>query len=189
MLNLFERARQYRKNIKKILDEIIYRWSPRSMDAKRLPDTVLDPLFEAAGYAPSAFNNQPWRFYYAQKGSKSFTDLLNLLSSFNQQWCKSASFLIILVSKKSFDYHGKFDRTHSFDSGAAWEAFAIEGVRRNLVVHGMSGFDYDKAKEYLKLDDDFQAECMIAVGQPTKEINNEEVSLRKPLKEIAIKLK
>lgn len=189
MVNIHSFARKNRKNTRDISENIIYRWSPRSMNGKRLPENILFPLFEAAGYAPSAFNNQPWRFYWAQRGSKSFTGLLNLLTTFNQEWCINASFLIILVSKKTFDYHGKFDRTHSFDTGAAWEAFAVEGVKRNLVVHGMSGFDYDKAKEYLKLDDNYSVECMIAVGQPTKEVNSEEVTLRKTLKEIAIKLK
>lgn len=189
MVNIINLAKKHRKKSKNILNNIIYRWSPRSMNAKKLPESTLLPLFAAGSYAPSAFNNQPWRFYYSQRGSKSFTELLRILSPFNQEWCKNASFLIILASKKSYDYNGKFDRTHSFDTGAAWEAFAIEGVKRNLVVHGMSGFDYDKAKEYLKVGDDFQVECMIAVGQPREEIVSEKVSLRRPLKETAIKLK
>jgi len=189
MINIYSPAKKIRKNPKNILNNIIYRWSPRSMDAKKLPESVLLPLFEAAKYAPSAFNAQPEKFFYAQKGNKSFSEMLKLLFPANQKWCKNASFLVALVSKKSFEHNGKFNQTHSFDTGAAWEAFAIEGTKRNLVVHAMSGFDYDKTKEYLKLDADSQVECMIAVGQPTKKINNEKISLRKPLKEIAVKLK
>jgi nitroreductase len=188
MINIHSCAKKARKNIKGISEDVLYRWSPRSMNAQKLPESILYPLFEAASFAPSAFNNQPWRFYYTHRESKSFTDLLNLLAQFNQDWCRNASFLIILVSKKTYDYNGKFDRTHAFDVGAAWEAFAIEGVRRNLVVHGMSGFDYEKAKEYLKLNDDYSIECMIAVGQPTEKVRSEEVSTRKAIKEIAIKI-
>jgi len=94
----------------------------------------------------------------------------------------------MLVSKKTYDYNGKFNRTHSFDTGAAWEALAIEGVKRNLVVHAMSGFDYERANECLKLADDYSVECMIAIGQPTQEISNEKVTTRKPLTKIAINL-
>jgi len=158
------------------------------MTGKTIPENDLLTLIEAALYAPSAFNAQPERFYYAKQGDKSFTDLIQLLSAFNQNWCKKAAFLIIVVSKKTFEHNGKFDRTHSFDSGAAWQAFAIEGVNRNFVVHAMSGFDYDKAKQYLKLGDDYDVECMIAVGQPSDEVNQEKITLRKPVKEIAIKL-
>ena len=188
MTNIYDAAKKIRKNPQNILSNIIYRWSPRSMDAKILPENILMPLFEAAQYAPSAFNAQPETFFYAQKGSKSFSRMIDLLFPANQEWCKNASFLIVLVSKKGFEHNGKFNQTHSFDTGAAWEAFAVEGAKRNLVIHAMSGFDYGKTKEYLKLDDDFQVECMIAVGQPTKEISNEKISLRKDIKQIAIKV-
>ncbi len=188
-MTIQDTAKNVRKNPEGVLDSIIYRWSPRSMSGASLPEDVLTPLFEAAKYAPSAFNAQPEQFYYSKKDSKSFVELFNLLTPSNQSWCKNASFLILLVSKISFEHNGKLDKTHSFDTGAAWEAFAIEGTKRNLVVHGMSGFDYAKAKEYLKLGDDFSIECMIAVGEPTSEAENEEVSLRKPLREIAVPLK
>jgi len=182
------KAKKVRKNTEGVLDSIIYRWSPRSMSGEAVEEQTLLALIDAARYAPSAFNAQPAQFYYSKNGSKSFAQLLVLLAPSNQNWCKNASYLIILVSKMSFEHNGKPNKTHSFDTGAAWEAFAIEGVKRNLVVHGMSGFDYLKAKEFLHLGEDYNIECMIAVGQPTEEIENEEVSLRSPLKEIAIKL-
>lgn len=185
---MFDVARKIRKNTEDILDAIIYRWSPRSMDGTQLSEDVLRPLFEAARYAPSAFNDQPERFYYAKKGSKSFMELLQLLAPLNQTWCKNASFLMILVSKTTFEHNGKLNRTHTFDTGAAWEAFAVEGVKRNLVIHGMSGFDYDKATAYLKLGDDAEVECMIAVGVPIDNIKDELVSLRKPIEEMAFQL-
>ena len=188
MIHIFDVAKKIRKNTEDVLDAIIYRWSPRSMDGARLSDDVLRPLFEAARYAPSAFNDQPERFYYAKKGSKSFTELVQLLTPMNQTWCQNASFLIILVSKTTFEHNGKLNRTHTFDTGAAWESFAVEGAKRNLVVHGMSGFDYEKATAYLKLGNDAQVECMIAVGNPTEQITTEIVSSRKPVEEIMFPL-
>lgn len=188
MTNVFDVAKKIRKNTEGILDAIIYRWSPRSMGGAQLSEEVLRPLFEAARYAPSAFNEQPQRFYYAKKGSTSFVELLQLLTPSNQMWCQHASFLIILVSKTTFEHNGKLNRTHMFDTGAAWEAFAVEGSKRNLVVHGMSGFDYDKAAEYLNLHTDVHVTCMIAVGVPTDAIGDESISLRKPIEEMVFQL-
>lgn len=188
MINIFSIAKKYRGNPRQVLDEIIYRWSPRNMDQKEVLESDLFAMFEAASYAPSAFNNQPERFYYSKAGSKSFSELLQILALPNQGWCKNASYLMILVSKNIFEHNGKPNRTHSFDTGAAWEALAIEGTKRNLVVHAMSGFDFDKAKEYLKLGDDYQVECMIAVGAASGEIENEKITLRRPINEIAIQL-
>lgn len=189
MVTLSQIAQQERKNPEAVSSDIISRWSPRSMSGRVLPDETLTPLFSAAHFAPSAFNNQPWKFYYASRESKRFTDLFQLLVEPNQAWCKNASFLIVLVSKKTFENNGKKNRTNAFDTGAAWEAFAIEGVRRNLVVHAMSGFDYDKAHANLTLSDDFSVECMIAVGEPTEEVAKETVSVRKELKDIVVALK
>lgn len=188
MHKISDLAKKIRKNSHRISENIIYRWSPRSMNGKTLPEKLLTPLFQAALYAPSAFNNQPERFYYAKRGSKSFQELLQALSPFNQKWCQKASFLIVLVSKKTYDYNGKPNPTHSFDTGAAWQAFAMEGTKRNLIIHGMSGFDYQVIAEFLKLSNDFQVECMIAVGQPSDKIKKEEITTRKPLDHVVIKL-
>ncbi len=188
MKNILDLAKNKRENTRKIEEDVIYRWSPRSMSGEPIPESALLDLFDAARYSPSAFNAQPQRYYYSERGTESFKTILSFLSPFNQVWCANASFLIILVSKKTFEHNGKFDRTHSFDTGASWEAFAVEGIRRNLVVHGMSGFDYSKAEAFLKLGDDYNVECMIAVGIPTEAATKEEITMRKPIKEIAIKL-
>jgi nitroreductase len=189
MMNIYSVAKKYRKNPRNISDDIIFRWSPRSMTKQTVPEGILLSLIEAASYAPSAFNAQPEKFYYAKRGSKSFSKILDILSPFNKEWCIKASFIILLVSKISFEHNGKPNRSHSFDAGAAWEAFAVEGVKRNLVVHAMSGLDFDKAKKFLKLDDDYQVECAIAVGFPEKEVETETITLRKPVKELVVKLK
>lgn len=149
-------------------------------------------LLEAARWAPSSYNNQPWRFIYAKRGTKYFEDFLNVLVKFNQSWCVNASFLIIVASYSKFDYNGKPSITHHFDTGAAWENFALEGTSRGLVVHGMEGFDYAKAKQITGLPDDYDVEAMLAVGKKgkidvlPKDLQEKEViSQRKPLSEIS----
>ena len=187
-MNLHDTARKKRNNTLKILDEIIYRWSPRSMTGEAVAEKELLSLFEAARWAPSAFNNQPWRFYYALRDSNKFKDLLGLLVEKNRQWCVNAACLMIVVSKKTYDHNGRPMRSHVYDTGAAWMALAIEGLRRGYVVHGMAGFDDQAATKYLTLGDEYQVNFMAAVGYPALEVENEEVSQRKEINEIAIPL-
>jgi nitroreductase len=86
----------------------------------------------------------------------------------NRVWAVRAAALAVVVSKKSFDHNGKFSRTHSYDTGAAWENLALQGSLKGLVVHGMQGFDYDRAGELLKIPDGYQVEAMMAIGKPGK---------------------
>src|SRR5213594_1415571 len=102
-----------------VLNLIINRWSPRAMSGEPISDVQLMTLFEAARWAPSSYNNQPWRFIYAKRNSKHWDTILNLLVDFNKQWCANASALVVIISKKTFDYNGKPSVTHQFDSGAA----------------------------------------------------------------------
>ena len=147
---------------------ILNRRSLRAMSGEPLEESEFMPLFEAARWAPSSFNGQHWRFIYAKKGTKYWDEFFNLLGEWNQGWCKNAAILVIVVSKKTFDRNENPARTHSFDTGAAWENLALEGTKRGLVAHGMEGFDYDKAHKLLDLDEKYQVEAMIAIGKPGK---------------------
>jgi nitroreductase len=142
------------------------RWSPRAMSGEEVDQGDLLRLFEAARWAPSSMNNQPWRFLYARRNTPHWEKFFNLLNPGNQIWCRNAGVLIVTVSKTAFDFNGKPARTHSHDTGAAWGYFAMQGSFMGLVVHGMQGFNYDKAKTELGVGDDFQVEAMIAVGRP-----------------------
>lgn len=121
-------------------------------------------LFEAARWAPSSYNNQSWRFIYATHEDEEFESFANLLSDFNREWAGEAYALIMVVSKTTFDHNGEESITHSFDTGAAWENLALEASRRDLVAHGMQGFDYGKAREELDVPEGFEVEAMVAVG-------------------------
>ncbi len=159
--------REYRKPEYTVDDLFLRRWSPRAMSGEEIDEPTLRSLFEAARWAPSSNNNQPWRFIYACRNTPSWQIFFDLLAEGNQIWAGRAAALIVVVSKKTFD-SGKPSITHSYDTGAAWGSFALMGTLMGLVVHGMQGFDYDRAKSALKVPDDHQVEAMIAVGRPGK---------------------
>jgi len=141
------------------------RWSPRAMTGEEITREEFMRLFEASRWAMSSMNNQPWRFLYAFRNTQQWETSFNLLSPGNQAWCKIAAVLLVIVSKTTFD-SGKPARTHSYDTGAAWYSFALQGTMMGLVVHGMQGFNYDKAKELLAMTDEYHVEAMVAVGRP-----------------------
>ncbi len=147
-------------------DIFINRWSPRAMSGDPVSKDELMSLFEAARWAPSSFNNQSWRFLYSLKGSDTWDTFFDLLLEGNQTWVKNAGALVVILSKTTFDYNGKPAKTHAFDSGAAWQNFALQGSINGLVIHGMQGFDYDKAKSELQIPDEYEVQAMAAIGKP-----------------------
>jgi nitroreductase len=172
---------------------ILNRWSPRSMTGEEMSEKELMALFDAARWAPSSYNAQPWRFLYARRNTPSWPLFFNLMIEFNQGWTKNASALALAISTKNFEHNNKPAHTHSFDTGAAWMAMALEGAWRGYVVHGMEGFDFEKARKDLNVPDDYQVEALIAIGkrapvsQLPPELQKREVpSTRKAIEEIAI---
>ncbi len=145
---------------------ILDRWSPRAMSGESISPDELMRLFEAARWAPSSFNAQPWRALYAPRNSAHWSTFLGLLVEGNRVWAQHAAVLVVFISRKTFEHNGEPSITHSYDCGAAWENFALQGFSQGLVVHGMQGFDYDRARLELKIPDDFQVEAMAAVGKP-----------------------
>lgn len=150
----------------KVLDLIKDRWSPRAMSGEPISDSDLMSLFEAARWAPSSYNNQPWRFIFAKRETISWQKLFDLLVPFNQEWCKNGAVLILAISHKNFEFNNKPSRTHSLDTGAATENLALQGFSMGLVIHGMEGFDYDKARKELNIPDDYDIEAMYVIGKP-----------------------
>ncbi len=133
------------------------------MTAEPLSDEELFPLFEAAKWAPSSYNGQPWRILYAKRDTPHWETLFSLLIEFNQQWCKNGAVLGLFFSRTTFEKNNKPSKTHAFDAGAAWENLCLEGETRGLVVHGMEGFDYDKAA--LLIPKGHEVHAMFAVGK------------------------
>lgn len=141
------------------------RWSPRAMAGTPLADGELLQLFEAARWAPSSGNGQPWRFVYALRGDPAFASFLDLLVTGNRVWCERAGALVVILSRTVRD-NGKPVRTHSFDTGAAWMSLALQGAVQGLVVHAMEGFDYARAAALVVAPAGLAVEAMVAIGHP-----------------------
>ena len=144
----------------------IDRWSPRAMSGEEMAEDELLTLFEAARWAPSSYNNQPWRILYARRGTEHWPLFLGLLVEGNRVWAEQAAALLLFVSKETFDFNGQPYPTHSFDTGAAWENLALQATLKGLVAHGMQGFDYERARTELNIPEGFRVEAMAAVGKP-----------------------
>lgn len=191
MTDISEEVKNIRKPNYPIQSYLLNRWSPRSMTGESLSDEELMPLFEAARWAPSSFNSQPWRILYAKRDTSEWDLFYNLLIDFNQQWCKNAAVLLVMVSRDTFEKNNKPSVTHSYDTGAAWMSIALEGNARGYVVHGMSGFDFDAARKNLGVPEGYTVEAMAAIGKrapkeklPPEIQEREKPSTRKELAEI-----
>lgn len=144
----------------------VNRWSPRAMSGEVISRDELMTLFEAARWAPSSYNNQPWRFIYGFRNTVHWDKLFNLLVPFNQSWVTNGAVLILVISHTIFDRDKKPSVTHSFDTGAAWENLALQGSLMNLVVHGMEGFDYAQARTAFSIPNDYVVEAILVIGRP-----------------------
>lgn len=142
------------------------RWSPRAMSGEPIADAELMRLFEAARWAPSTRNEQEWRFLFARNGSEHWSTFFELLAPGNQGWCEKAAVLVVVLAHKYFSNTGAPNPVHLYDAGSAWQNLALQGAVMSLVVHGMAGFDYEKARSSLGVPDEFAVAAMIALGKP-----------------------
>ncbi|MGZ8286594.1 MAG: nitroreductase family protein [Allosphingosinicella sp.] len=174
------------------------RWSPRAYDSSEMPEEDLLALFEAARWAPSAFNSQPWRFLYARRGEADWERFLGLLIPWNQAWARSASALVYILSDTlpATDKAGEPapSRTHSYDAGAAWMGFALQATRLGYQAHGMSGVDFERVREALRVPERYRIEAAAVVGRLgdpatlSEKLRAREVpSGRKPVEEFAFR--
>lgn len=163
------------------------------MSGEVIAKDELMSLFEAARWAPSSYNAQPWRFIFARRNTPAWKTFFDLLVEFNQSWAKDAAALIVIAARRRFEHNDEPSVTHAFDAGAAWENLALEASARNLVAHGMEGFDYAAAAAKLNVPDDYEVLAMVAIGKPGAKENlpadlqaREEPSDRKSLSEIVM---
>jgi nitroreductase len=159
-------ALEHRKADYSVEPLLVARWSPRAMSGESLTNDEILTLFEAARWAPSTYNEQEWRFLYAQRETPQWPTFFDLLVEGNQAWCRQAALLVVVLAHKVFTKNGKPNPVHLFDSGCAFENLALQGTAMGLVVHGMQGFDYDKARTALNVPDDYAVAAMFAAGRP-----------------------
>jgi nitroreductase len=146
--------------------QFLDRWSPRALSGAEIPLRDLMTLLEAARWAPSSSNLQPWRMLYARRNTPAWPAFFDLLNESNKSWVLNAGALVLFVSHRLNEKTGQPAASHSFDTGAAWAFFALQGFVRGYVVHGMLGFDLARARKELGIPDDYSIEAMVAVGSP-----------------------
>lgn len=153
-------------NTKYPVDQLIKkRWSPRSFSDKKVSRENILTLFEAASWAASSRNEQPWRFIYGLKDEdESYNKILDTLVVWNQKWANSASALAIGVAKINSDYHNKPNDYAWYDLGQAVATMAIQASSDNIHMHQMGGFDPERIRELFNIPDDYKAVVAIAIG-------------------------
>jgi len=139
------------------------RWSPRAFANKRVEREKLNAIFEAARWAPSAANWQPWRFIFVEKADDK-EKFLSFVNENNVEWCQHAPVLMAIVSKTTRNEEGAKNITHAFDTGTAWGYLTLEATRQGLITHGMGGFDRVKAKEVLEIPEEYDVQAIAAIG-------------------------
>lgn len=148
-------------------DLIQSRWSPRAFDAdKPVGREDLLALVEAAHWAPSCFNDQPWRFVVCDKNSDEagWQRAFSILAEKNGRWAKNAPVLVLAVAMDNFNHNGQPNRWAMYDTGAASMNMVLQATALGLVVHQMGGFDAEKAREVFNLPGDCRPMAMMAVG-------------------------
>lgn len=155
------------------------RWSPRAFAHKPVPQDVLRSIFEAARWAPSSNNEQPWTYFVATKDDKeNFEKMLSVLVEFNAQWARSAPVLALAVAKLTFGKNNSPNRNAQYDTGAASALLSVEATARGLAVHQMAGFDPEKARQVFAIPPGWEPIAALAIGYP-----GDPASLPPPLKD------
>ncbi|PLP88702.1 nitroreductase family protein [Pseudomonas sp. FFUP_PS_473] len=179
-----------------INDQFIQRWSPRAFTAEPISEETLLSFLEAARWAPSAYNSQPWRFLYARRDTPNWERYLGLLNEFNRSWAQHASALVIIASKTTFTAPGASEETpalwHTFDTGSAWGHLALQASLSGWYTHGMAGFDQALTRKELKIPEGYDLHAVVAIGKLGDKASlaeglqaREVPSPRRPLSELA----
>jgi nitroreductase len=143
---------------------ILRRWSPRAFSDKEVPAQELKTLFEAARWASSSSNEQPWRFLVGRRGDGTYQKIFDALVEFNQSWARSAPVLILSVAKKTFTAKAAPNRFNLHDTGAATAKLALQATASGLHTHSMAGFDQEQMRASFAIPSDYDIGAVTAVG-------------------------
>jgi nitroreductase len=145
-------------------DLIRQRWSPRTYADKEVPAAELKRLFEAARWAASSSNEQPWRFLVGRRGDETYQKIFNALVEFNQTWARSAPVLVLAVAKMTFTQKGTPNRYGLHDTGAAMANLALQATADGLHTHSMAGFDNEQMRASFAIPSDYEMGAVTAIG-------------------------
>lgn len=148
-----------------ILEIIQERWSPYAFSSAPVEEFKLKAMFEAAGYAPSCNNEQPWLFVYTtRQDQKTFSEYIGFLNESNQIWAKESYAIVISMARTKFSRNGKINRYAMHDTGMAVTNLLLQALAMDLYVHQMGGFSLEMVREYFGLDDNIEPVAVMAVG-------------------------
>jgi nitroreductase len=188
-----ERPEKYADTLPSVYELIRRRWSPRSFSNRDVSTEDLQTILEAARWAASSYNEQPWRFLVARKSDGApYEKILSLLVPANQAWAKTAPVLLIMAAKRTFSHNDSPNRYGLHDAGQALAHLFLQATALGLHAHGMAGFDADRARKELEIPEDYDLGAAVALGylaspdQLPEQYRQIETSkrTRKPLKEI-----
>ena len=140
------------------------RWSPRAFSERSVEKEKLQSIFEAARWAPSARNEQPWRFIVGQKGDGTWGKIFESLVDWNQQWTVRAPVMVLNLGKKVYDFQNLANETYQYDTGQTVAMMVTEAVNQGLIGHQMSGFSPEKVIELFEIPDDYQPISVTTFG-------------------------
>jgi nitroreductase len=178
----------------RVLPVLLERWSPRAFADRDVAAADLKTIFEAARWAPSSYNEQPWRFFVGHRGSETYSKILGALVPFNQDWAKGAPVLVLGLARTRFSHNDTPNNYAAHDLGAAMALMAVQATVLGLAAHQMAGFDWAKAREAFAIPDAFAMGSVMAIGYRGELTDMEEKfqaqeqapRSRKPLSEIVL---
>jgi nitroreductase len=193
-LTLEEINQQKKAPVEGMLPELASRWSPRAYKETPVSSADLKIILEAARWAASSSNVQPWRFLVGVKGSETYQKIFGTLVSFNQAWAGKAAVLILGFAEAK-DAKGNANKYAAYDLGQSAVSLILQATALGLATHSMGGFDHDAARKAFGLGEDHVLGAVIAIGYQDEPASitippmlEREVAPRerKPLSEIAL---
>lgn len=148
-----------------VIEVILQRWSPRAFSAKPISRHDLRKIFEAARWAASSYNEQPWRFLVGHKGDSTYQKIFDSLVEFNQSWAGSAPVLILSAASKNFAHNGAPNNYAVHDTGAATAYLSLQAAALGLHTHSMAGFHPDRARAAFDIPDSYHIGAVTALGR------------------------
>jgi nitroreductase len=150
--------------VRGVLPIIHTRWSPRSFSDRQIAPADLALVFEAARWAASSYNEQPWRFLVGTRNSLTHKKIFDSLGAFNQTWAGAAPVLILGAARTKFSHNDETNRVALYDLGAAASYLTLQAAAMGLATHQMAGFDESAARKAFEIPDVFALGAVIALG-------------------------
>lgn len=192
MSNLNEGIDFKNRQIKREVDDLfVKRWSPRSFKKVDISNDEIESIFEAARWAPSSYNAQPWRFIISSS-EQEFEKFFDFILESNQVWAKNASRIGFILSQNKFEHNQQQNQWAEFDAGSAWMSFTLQANLMGYHTHGLAGIKYEDVYRDLNIPKEkFKLICGFVIGKkdspdflPDHLKERETPSSRKPLSEI-----